>query len=43
MLAENILGALFGTAQLWLIDRDDATLYASLATLAKVYAAQLGN
>lgn len=43
MLAENILGALFGTAQLWLIDRDDATLYASLATLAKVYAAQLGK
>lgn len=43
MLAENILGALFGTAQLWLIDRDDDTLYASLATLAKVYAAQLGN
>ncbi|MDK4228846.1 TetR/AcrR family transcriptional regulator [Corynebacterium pseudodiphtheriticum] len=43
MLAENILGALFGTAQLCLIDRDDATLYASLATLAKVYAAQLGN
>ncbi|MDC7113321.1 TetR/AcrR family transcriptional regulator [Corynebacterium pseudodiphtheriticum] len=43
MLAENILGALFGTAQLWLIDRDDATLYASLATLAKVYAAQLGE
>lgn len=43
MLAENILVALFGTAQLWLIDRDDATLYASLATLAKVYAAQLGN
>lgn len=43
MLAENTLGALFGTAQLWLIDRDDATLYASLATLAKVYAAQLGN
>lgn len=43
MLAENILGALFGTAQLWLIDRDDDTLYASLATLAKVYAAQLGK
>ena len=43
MLAENILGALFGTAQLWLIDRDNDTLYASLATLAKVYAAQLGN
>lgn len=43
LLAENILGALFGTAQLWLIDRDDATLYASLATLAKVYAAQLGK
>ncbi|MDK4313325.1 TetR/AcrR family transcriptional regulator [Corynebacterium propinquum] len=43
MLAENILGALFGTAQLWLIDRDDDTLYASLATLAKVYAAQLGE
>lgn len=43
LLAENILGALFGTAQLWLIDRDDDTLYASLATLAKVYAAQLGN
>ncbi|WP_147579081.1 TetR/AcrR family transcriptional regulator [Corynebacterium propinquum] len=43
MLAENILGALFGTAQLWLMDRDDATLYASLATLAKVYAAQLGK
>lgn len=43
MLAENILGALFGTAQLWLIDCDDDTLYASLATLAKVYAAQLGN
>lgn len=43
MLAENILGTLFGTAQLWLIDRDDDTLYASLATLAKVYAAQLGN
>ncbi|ERS42316.1 MULTISPECIES: TetR/AcrR family transcriptional regulator [unclassified Corynebacterium] len=43
MLAENILGALFGTAQLWLIDCDDATLYASLATLAKVYAAQLGK
>lgn len=43
MLAENILGALFGTAQLWLIDRDDATLYASLATLAKVYAAQLSK
>lgn len=43
MLAENILGALFGTAQLWLIDRDNDTLYASLATLAKVYAAQLGK
>ena len=43
MLAENILGALFGTAQLWLIDRDDDTLYASLTTLAKVYAAQLGK
>ncbi|UNU75480.1 TetR/AcrR family transcriptional regulator [Corynebacterium pseudodiphtheriticum] len=43
LLAENILGALFGTAQLWLIDRDDDTLYASLATLAKVYAAQLGE
>ena len=43
LLAENILGSLFGTAQLWLIDRDDDTLYASLATLAKVYAAQLGN
>ncbi|WP_306516248.1 TetR/AcrR family transcriptional regulator [Corynebacterium sp.] len=43
MLAENILGALFGTAQLWLVDRDNDTLYASLATLAKVYAAQLGN
>lgn len=43
LLAENILGALFGTAQLWLIDRDDDTLYASLATLAKVYAAQLGK
>ena len=43
MLAESILGALFGTAQLWLIDRDDDTLYASLATLAKVYAAQLGK
>lgn len=43
LLAENILGSLFGTAQLWLIDRDDDTLYASLATLAKVYAAQLGK
>lgn len=43
MLAENILGTLFGTAQLWLIDRDDDTLYASLATLAKVYAAQLSK
>lgn len=43
LLAENILGSLFGTAQLWLIDRDDDTLYASLATLAKIYAAQLGK
>ena len=41
VIADHLLGALFGAGSMWLVERDDARFDAALADLARATAARL--